>query len=39
MVPVAALLDSVTYYLQTAGFDSDQVIELRLLQMLEEDKI
>ena len=37
MVPAAALLDSASYYMQIAGFDANQVIELRLLQMLEEN--
>ena len=36
MVPAAALLDSLSYYLQLAGFDPEQVIELRLLKMLGE---
>ncbi|MFQ6077930.1 MAG: glutamate formimidoyltransferase [Thermodesulfobacteriota bacterium] len=35
MIPAAALLDSISYYMQVAGFDPDQVIELRLLEMLE----
>ena len=34
MVPAGALLDSVSYYMQIAGFNPSQVIELRLLQML-----
>lgn len=34
MVPAGALLDSAAYYLQVAGFDPQQVIELRLLQMM-----
>jgi len=38
LVPAAALLDSASYYMQIAGFDLDQVIELRLLQMLEDDE-
>ncbi|MBW1676755.1 MAG: glutamate formimidoyltransferase [Deltaproteobacteria bacterium] len=37
MVPAAALLDSISYYMQTAGFYPDQVIELRLLEMLGDD--
>jgi glutamate formiminotransferase len=37
MIPAAALLDSISYYMQTAGFDSDQVIELRLLEMFGDD--
>jgi glutamate formiminotransferase len=37
MVPAAALLDSASYYMQIAGFDPNQVIELRLLQMLGDD--
>ncbi len=36
MIPAAALLDSASYYMQIAGFDPDQVIELRLLEMLED---
>lgn len=35
MIPAAALLESISYYMQIAGFDPDQVIELRLLEMLE----
>ena len=38
LVPATALLDSVSYYMQIAGFDPDQVIELRLLQLLEDDE-
>jgi glutamate formiminotransferase / 5-formyltetrahydrofolate cyclo-ligase len=38
MVPVAALLDSATYYMQLVGFDSSQVVELRLLEMLGEEQ-
>ncbi|MBW2072951.1 MAG: glutamate formimidoyltransferase [Deltaproteobacteria bacterium] len=34
MVPAAALLDSASYYMQLAGFSVDQVLELRLLEML-----
>ena len=34
MIPAAALLHSVSYYMQIAEFDPNQVIELRLLQML-----
>ncbi len=36
MVPAAALLNSTEYYMQIAGFDSSQVIELRLLEMMED---
>ncbi len=36
MIPAAALLDSVSYYMQITSFDPDQVIELRLLGMLED---
>ena len=36
MVPAAAMLESSSYYMQTAGFDPDQVIELRLLKMMME---
>jgi glutamate formiminotransferase len=38
MVPAPALLDSIAYYLQTAGFDPSQVIELRLLEMLGDEQ-
>lgn len=34
MVPAAALLDSVAYYMHIAAFDPKQVIELQLLDML-----
>lgn len=34
MVPAAALLDSAAYYLQVAGFDPAQVIELQLLEKI-----
>jgi glutamate formiminotransferase / 5-formyltetrahydrofolate cyclo-ligase len=34
MVPAAALLSSTEYYMQIAGFDACQVIELRLLEMM-----
>ena len=36
MVPAAAMLDNAAYYMQTAGFDPAQVIELRLLKMMME---
>ena len=36
MVPAGAILDSAAYYLQVAGFDPDQVIEMRLLKMMGE---
>ena len=38
MVPAAALLDSVAYYMQIQGFDPKQVIELQLLKMLGDEK-
>lgn len=38
MIPAAALLDSVSYYLQIAGFERKQVIELALLDMLGKDE-
>jgi len=37
MVPAAALLGSASYYMQIAGFDPNQVLELRLLQMLADE--
>jgi len=36
MVPAAALLNSTEYYMQIAGFDTRQVIELRLLELMGE---
>jgi len=36
MVPAVAMLDSLAYYMQLAGFSPDQVLELRLLQSLSE---
>jgi len=38
MIPAAALLDSASYYMQIAGFDPDQVIDLRLLEMLDDEE-
>ena len=38
MIPAAALLDSVAYYMQLAGFERKQVIELALLDMQGKDK-
>jgi glutamate formiminotransferase len=38
MVPAAALLDSAAYYLQLAGFDTKQVLELSLLDLLGEEE-
>jgi len=34
MIPAAALLDSAAYYLQLAGFQTGQVVELALLEMM-----
>ncbi|MFW6147344.1 MAG: glutamate formimidoyltransferase [Thermodesulfobacteriota bacterium] len=36
MIPAEALLHSASYYMQLAQFSSDQVIELRLLHMLQD---
>lgn len=38
MIPAAALLDSVAYYMQLAGFERKQVIELALLEMMGKDE-
>ena len=38
MIPAAAILDSAAYYLQLAGFDPAQVVELRLLDMLGQEE-
>lgn len=37
MVPAAALLESAAYYLQISGFSPDQVLELKMLEMLGDD--
>lgn len=37
MVPAAALLDSLAYYMQLSGFDPEQIIELRLLEDMGEE--
>lgn len=37
IAPAAALLDSAAYYMQIHGFDKNQTLELRLLQMSGED--
>lgn len=37
MIPVNAILESAAYYLQIAGFDPEQVLELRLLELMEKD--
>jgi glutamate formiminotransferase / 5-formyltetrahydrofolate cyclo-ligase len=38
MVPAAALLDSTSYYMQSARFDARQVIELAILDQLSEEE-
>jgi len=38
MVPAAALLDSLAYYMQLAGFEQKQVLELALLDHLSKEK-
>lgn len=37
MIPVNAILESAVYYLQIAGFDPEQVLELRLLELMGKD--
>jgi glutamate formiminotransferase len=37
MVPAEALLQSTSYYMQISDFDPNQVIELRLLDLLGRD--
>jgi glutamate formiminotransferase len=37
MVPAEALLQSTSYYMQISHFDPNQVIELRLLDLLGRD--
>lgn len=34
MIPLNAILESAAYYLQIAGFDPQQVLELRILEMM-----
>ena len=36
MVPARAILDSAAYYMQIAGFDPEQILELKLLGMGQE---
>lgn len=36
MIPAAAILESAAYYLQIAGFESSQVLELQLLDLMGE---
>jgi len=36
MVPARAILDSAAYYMQIAGFDPEQILELKLLEMGQE---
>lgn len=36
MIPVNAILESAAYYLQIANFDPEQVLELRLLELMGE---
>jgi len=38
MVPAAALLDSISYYMQTTQFDPGQVIELAILEQLGDEE-
>jgi glutamate formiminotransferase len=38
MIPAAALLDSASSYMQIADFDPNQVMELRLLEILGDDE-
>jgi glutamate formiminotransferase len=38
MIPAAALLDSVAYYLQIAGFEPRQVVELALLDVIGKEE-
>jgi glutamate formiminotransferase len=35
MIPAEALLQSAEYYMQIADFDPQQVIELKLLEMMD----
>ena len=37
MIPLNAILESAAYYLQIAGFDPEQVLELRLLELMGKD--
>jgi len=39
MIPAAALLDSASSYMQIADFDPNQVMELRLLEILGDDDV
>lgn len=37
MIPVKAVLDSAEYYMQIAGFQPEQVLELKMLQMMGDE--
>lgn len=37
MIPAKAILESAAYYLQIAGFEPEQVLELRLLELMGKD--
>lgn len=37
MIPVAAMLDSAAYYMQIDDFDPNQVLELKLLELMREE--
>lgn len=37
MIPANAILESAAYYLQIAGFEPEQVLELRLLELMGKD--
>ncbi len=38
MIPAGAMLDSAAYYLQIDGFGAEQVLELKLLDMMGKDR-
>ena len=37
MIPIAAMLDSAAYYMQIDDFDPNQVLELKLLELMREE--
>lgn len=37
MIPIAAMLDSAAYYMQIDNFDPNQVLELKLLELMREE--
>jgi glutamate formiminotransferase len=39
MIPAKAILDSAAYYMQIDDFDPNQVLELKLLELMREEDV